>query len=43
MTPFFLLILLALIFCVLSIAFPRFPLLSVAVLLICVALLLGRS
>lgn len=38
-----LLIILALVFTVLSMVFPRFPLLAVAVLLICVALLVGKN
>lgn len=41
-TPFFILIVLALLFAVLSIPWPSYPLVAVAVILICCALLVGH-
>lgn len=43
MTPFTILVILALLFAVLSIPWPSYPLLAVAVILLAVALLISKS
>lgn len=43
LTPVFILVILALLFAVLSIPWPSYPLLAVAVILLAVALLVGKT